>query len=85
MSKTAKTAETSPIADFEKALDELEQAVASMEKGDQSLDQSLATYERGIALYRQCQSALEQAEQRVSLVNNSNPDNLTPFRETDAP
>lgn len=85
MSKTPKTAETSPVADFEKALQELEQAVASMEKGDQSLDQSLATYERGIALYRQCQTALEQAEQRVNLVNNGNPENLTPFRETDEP
>jgi exodeoxyribonuclease VII small subunit len=83
MSKSPKNPGTSPVADFEKALEELEQAVASMEKGDQSLDESLATYERGIALYRQCQSALEQAEQRVNLVNNGNPENLTPFRETD--
>ena len=85
MSKTPKTAEPSPVADFEKALEELEQAVASMEKGDQSLDESLATYERGIALYRQCQSALEQAEQRVNLVNSGNPESLTPVRETDEP
>lgn len=84
MSKTPKTAESSPVADFEKALEELEQAVASMEKGDQSLEQSLASYERGIALYRQCQMALEQAEQRVNQVNNGNPEQLTPFREHDA-
>ena len=39
-----------------------------MEKGEQSLDESLAAYERGIALYRECQKALEQAEQRVRLL-----------------
>ncbi len=84
MSKSAKTPETSPVADFEKALAELEQVVAAMERGDQSLDQSLAAYERGIALYRQCQTALEQAEQRVTLVNNAaDPESQTPFRERD--
>lgn len=84
MSKSAKTPETSPVADFEKALAELEQLVAAMERGDQSLDQSLAAYERGIALYRQCQTALEQAEQRVTLVNNAaDPESQTPFREAD--
>lgn len=58
----------SAVASFERALDELEQLVQKMEKGDQSLDESLAAYERGIALYRECQKALEQAEQRVRLL-----------------
>jgi exodeoxyribonuclease VII small subunit len=58
----------SAVASFERALDELEQLVQGMEKGEQSLDQSLAAYERGIALYRECQKALEQAEQRVRLL-----------------
>lgn len=57
-----------PVASFERALDELEQLVQNMEKGDQSLDESLAAYERGIALYRECQKALEHAEQRVRLL-----------------
>ena len=51
-----------------RALDELEHLVQKMEKGEQSLDESLAAYERGIALYRECQKALEQAEQRVRLL-----------------
>lgn len=58
----------SAVASFESALDELEQLVQKMEKGEQSLDESLAAYERGIALYRECQKALEQAEQRVRLL-----------------
>jgi len=59
---------SSAVASFERALDELEQLVQNMEKGEQSLDESLAAYERGIALYRECQKALEQAEQRVRLL-----------------
>jgi exodeoxyribonuclease VII small subunit len=83
MSKSAKTQDASPVAAFEKSLEELEQVVAGMERGEQSLDDSLAAYERGIALYRQCQSALEQAEQRVSMVNNvANPEQQTPFTES---
>jgi exodeoxyribonuclease VII small subunit len=66
--KTAPPA--SPVADFERSLDELEQLVQQMEKGGQSLDQSLASYERGVALYRQCQTALEQAELRVRLLGD---------------
>lgn len=67
MSKpTAST--VSAVASFERALDELEQLVQKMEKGEQSLDESLAAYERGVALYRECQKALEQAEQRVRLL-----------------
>ena len=58
------------IVDFEKSLDELEQLVARMEHGDLSLDDSLASFERGVALYRNCQSALEQAELRVKLLSD---------------
>lgn len=70
----------SPVAQFERSLDELEQLVEKMEKGEQSLDESLAAYERGIALYRQCQTALEQAELRVKLLSDPNkPDSAEDF------
>jgi exodeoxyribonuclease VII small subunit len=63
-------AESKPnqIAEFEQSLDELEKLVARMEDGDMSLDDSLKSFERGISLYRNCQSALEQAELRVKLL-----------------
>jgi exodeoxyribonuclease VII small subunit len=71
----------SAVASFERALDELEQLVQKMEKGEQSLDESLAAYERGIALYRECQKALEQAEQRVRLLADpANPDSAEDFQ-----
>jgi exodeoxyribonuclease VII small subunit len=69
------------IVDFEKSLDELEQLVARMEHGDLSLDDSLASFERGVSLYRNCQSALEQAELRVRLLlDPTDPDSDAPFQ-----
>ena len=62
--------EASPVAQFEQSLEELEQLVEKMEHGQMSLEESLSAYERGVGLYRQCQSALEQAELRVRLLSD---------------
>jgi exodeoxyribonuclease VII small subunit len=76
----ADSAAPTPIAEFERSLDELESLVARLEKGDLSLDESLATFERGIALYRGCHSALEQAELRVRLLMDpADPESARPF------
>lgn len=81
--KTAEK-ESSPVADFEHSLDELEQLVEKMEIGDMTLEDSLAAYERGVGLYRRCQSALEQAELRVRLLSDpQDPDNAQPFADRD--
>lgn len=72
--------DASPVAHFEQSLDELEKLVDKMEQGDLSLEESLTAYERGVGLYRQCQSALEQAELRVKLLSDpEQPDNAEPF------
>lgn len=55
-------------ADFEQALAELESLVERMEQGELSLEASLQEFERGIALARQCQQALQQAEQKVRML-----------------
>jgi exodeoxyribonuclease VII small subunit len=76
----SKPAQTGQIAEFEQSLDELEQLVAKMEQGDQSLDDSLKSFERGIVLFRNCQSALEQAELRVKLLSDPHsPDDAEDF------
>ena len=78
--------ETSPVADFEASLDELEQLVEKMEHGEMSLEESLAAYERGVGLYRKCQGALEQAELRVRLLSDpENPAAAEPFPGAAAP
>ena len=83
--KPSEPAESDRIADFEKSLDELEKLVGKMEQGEQSLDDSLKSYERGVALYRNCQNALEQAELRVRLLSDpEQPDQAEDF-EPEAP
>lgn len=80
------TAEPSPVAEFEQSLAELEALVAKMEGGEQSLDESLRAFERGIALYRQCQSALEQADARVKLLlDPAHPESAQPFAPVEEP
>jgi len=58
-------AEPDTPLDFEAALEELEALVERMETGELSLEESLGAFERGVALTRQCQMALKQAELRV--------------------
>jgi len=54
--------------DFEASLDQLETLVHAMEDGDLSLEQSLEAFEKGIRLTRECQQALEKAEQKVQFL-----------------
>jgi len=54
--------------DFEQALTELEALVEKMEQGDLSLEESLQSFERGIQLTRNCQQALQEAEQKVQVL-----------------
>ncbi|HJP98306.1 MAG TPA: exodeoxyribonuclease VII small subunit [Rhodanobacteraceae bacterium] len=77
---TPQTGESNAVAQFEQSLDELEQLVAKMEGGELNLDESLRSFERGIALYRSCQTALEQAEARVKLLlDPGHPESAQPF------
>ena len=54
--------------DFEQALAELESLVERLERGDLPLDEALKTFERGVELTRQCQTALQAAQQRVEIL-----------------
>jgi exodeoxyribonuclease VII small subunit len=55
---------------FEAALAELERIVTSMEAGQMPLEQSLAAYRRGAELLRFCQSALQEAQQQVRILED---------------
>ena len=54
--------------DYEAAVKELEQLVNRLEQGDISLEESLSIYERGVLLTRDCQQALQAAEQKIKLL-----------------
>ena len=78
------TPETQSLGGLEKALEELEALVARLEGGDLSLEQALKEFERGVKLTRQCQTALQAAEQKVEiLLKKTEQAEPTPF-EADA-
>ena len=66
--------------DYEAAVAELETLVERLEQGDISLEESLKLYERGVLLTRDCQEALQTAEQKVQiLVQQSGENTLVDF------
>ncbi len=61
---------TPPPASFESALQELETLVRTLENGATSLEDALAAFERGQRLLAHCQQTLDQAEQKVRVLEN---------------
>ena len=60
--------QTSPKIDFEQQLSNLESLVTSLEGGDLTVEESLSSFEQGIKIARECQQALQVAEQRVEVL-----------------
>ena len=58
--------------DFEASLGQLENLVDQMEEGELSLEDSLKAFEAGVKLTRECQQALKEAEQKVTLLMEQN-------------
>ncbi len=72
--------------DFETTLKTLTTLVDEMERGGLSLEDALKRFEQGIQLTRQCQTALQAAEQKVQLLIEENGlQKLSTFDENDAP
>ena len=68
------------VINFEKTFTELEELVKKMEGGDLSLEESLKYFERGILLTKNCQQALNKAEQKVRIqLEKNNKNNLESF------
>jgi exodeoxyribonuclease VII small subunit len=75
---------TEKLPDFEKSLEELESLVEQLESGDLSLDQSLKQFKRGVELTRHCQGVLDQAQQTVqTLMNTDDESSAVPFSTDD--
>ena len=53
---------------FEGTLAELEELVARLEAGNLPLDEALRAFEHGVRLTRECQAALQTAQQRVQVL-----------------
>jgi len=62
------TQEQDGLRGLEKSLEDLEALVVRLESGDLPLEQALKEFERGMKLTRQCQTALQEAEQKVEIL-----------------
>ena len=60
--KAGGSASASKKINLEKSLDQLEGIVNALEAGDLSLEQSLKKFEQGVALSKDCQLALDDAQ-----------------------
>ena len=67
-------AEESGVAGLEKSLEELESLLKELESGELTLEAALAHFERGVTLTRQCQRALQEAEQKVEILLKKSPE-----------
>ncbi|MBF0366634.1 MAG: exodeoxyribonuclease VII small subunit [Oligoflexia bacterium] len=59
------------MLDFETSLGELEKIVKEFESEKISLQEGLEKFERGVHLYKQCKSALSEAEKKVKILTDS--------------
>jgi len=59
---------TAKQPNLEKSLADLEKIVAQLEDGDIALEQALKQFEKGVKLSRDCQTALQAAEQKVQIL-----------------
>jgi exodeoxyribonuclease VII small subunit len=57
---------------FEASLEELERVVRELEQGELPLERSLELFEQGVALSRECQDRLNQAERRIEVLMRDN-------------
>ena len=58
-------------ADFESSIKKLEAIVEKLEEGDLDLDTSLKSFEEGVALVKECQKIISEAELKVNKLLDS--------------
>ena len=57
---------------FETKLTELEKIVSELEQGDLSLEDSVKKFEEGMKISKECNSLLEDAEKRITIILEKN-------------
>jgi exodeoxyribonuclease VII small subunit len=63
-----KKTEVQKKPDFERSLARLEEVVRKLESPQLSLDEAMKLFEEGVALSRECQKQLEEAEGKVEIL-----------------
>ena len=67
----AKTSKAIDQLSYEQALKELDDILAELESESRGLDETMALYERGRALIQHCQKQLDQAELKVTQLDEN--------------
>jgi exodeoxyribonuclease VII small subunit len=62
---------------FDKNLEQLDEILRQLEEGTLPLDEALSVFERGVALVRESQKFLDEAQQKVTLLTQD--DKEVPF------
>lgn len=69
--KTKKTKKEEAEVSFEAAMTRLEEIVRLLENDKAPLEESLQLYEEGVSLVRRCSKDLDDAEQRVKILQRA--------------
>lgn len=69
--KKSETTSRSAQPSFEEAVEELESIIQLLEANQVPLEQSLEAYKRGTNLLKHCQTTLNDVEQQVRILNES--------------
>ena len=57
---------------FEESMAELEKIVEKLEKGDCPLDEAVKLFEQGVKISNECNTALDNAEQKIKILTEKN-------------
>ena len=57
---------------FETAIEQLEEIAKELEKGDLDLETSVSKFEEGMKLTKLCNTKLEEAEKKITILLNEN-------------
>ncbi len=57
-------------SNFESLMAKLEKIVTKLESGEESLENSLKLYEQGMQISRNCKEILDNAVQKVTIIEN---------------
>lgn len=81
MNKKAKSADEPKPQSFEYHLQQLEAIVQQLETGQMELGESLKVFEAGVSHLRHCQKRLQEAEERIALVVQVEPDGTARLKD----
>lgn len=62
---------------FEELMSELEEITSKLESEKLSLDESMKLFEKGIEISKKCNTKLENAEKKITILLNAESDNMT--------